>query len=192
MIPAFESGGPNSYFLGFPMLQNRRAVPAWSYAFEQLRPTYVIETGTWTGGFTCCLAIAARNYAAKVVTFDLSADSEAMAAWYDFLDVRRERADCLSEPAIAQIRALIEGAGGPVYVLCDAGNKVKEFRTFAAMIRPGDVIAAHDNAGPEWPWSEIREEDVADVAAQYSLAPWLPEVFHNTGWLVKRRLEIGH
>jgi hypothetical protein len=57
---------------------------------------------------------------------------------------------------VEKIKGLISFLG-PVYLVCDNGNKVKEFRTFVPSLDSGSIISVHD-------WStEIQEGLVKDV-----------------------------
>lgn len=187
MIPAFNINGPNSQFLGFPMLQNRFAVPAWSYLFEKWKPVLLIEIGTWTGGFTCCLGIAGKLHGFVVHSVDRGQQCEDLRPWFNFLGIIYHRADIKTElPALA---ALVQRCPGHVAILCDGGDKPGEFRAFADVLRNGDVIAAHDYTGDDdWPWQEITMPQIAESVAKNRLKPFFPSVFANTGWLVMRKV----
>jgi hypothetical protein len=182
---------PNCYFLGFPMSQNRYAIPAWSYLFEQVPPKIIVEIGTSVGGMTCLLAIAAREYEATMHTFDISPTMSEKT----LETLRRVGGDCVKINVIdvldakgsSLINAILRLPGQSI-LLCDGGNKVLEFRTFAKSLKPGDVIAAHDFGAKEaWPWQEVRLEDVIEVMGQEDIVPFMEDVFANTGWLVCRK-----
>ncbi len=190
LIPAFEHY-PNSRFLGFSLSQNRYAVSAWSYLFEQYRPSRIIEIGTSVGGFTCLLGIVAQNIGAVVHTFDTGYLHVENAKWFKILGINYHREDVFGEVGYSRIRCLVE-MPGQVVVLCDGGNKVKEFNEFGKLLKSGDVIAAHDFCtGPEWPWGEIRPEDIEATVKSQNLEPYLSEVFYapgrTTGWAVWRK-----
>jgi predicted O-methyltransferase YrrM len=176
--------------LGFPMNQNRLAVPTWSFAMEIYPPSRVVEIGTYNGGFTIAIGLHAYQIGARVVTYDLAkAPDTRFAAIAKFLGIEFRTADVWTvESEIGQLIA----SPGVSYVLCDGGNKQRELSTFARYLKPGDVIAAHDYmvAGSQnlwWGWGEIRIEDGAAVASAHDLEPWMQEHFDTAAWLTYRR-----
>jgi hypothetical protein len=194
MIPLFDSSSVRQQkILGFPMNQNRMAVPTWSYAMELEPPRRIIELGAYNGGFTICLALHVYN-------LRVNDHRECRIYSYDLCDAPTSHWGRLaSELGIifttgnvfdneAKIAALIKEPG-PTWLLCDNGSKVKEFNTFAQYLKPGDVIAAHDYfTGPEvWCSSEIFPADVADTVKEFSLEPWLQEHFDLAAWLVYKK-----
>ena len=68
------------------------------------------------------------------------------------------RLDIFSPQGETLIRELI---ARPL-LLCDGGDKRREFSMFASTLKDGDVIGAHDcrNDMPYWRWKEISEDDV--------------------------------
>lgn len=190
MIPLVAPPGQQTKPLGMAMCQNRRAVPAWSYAMELLEPRRIIELSTYTGGLTIALGLHAYHIGCRVISYDRMA--APYATWRplgDFLGIDfRQRNDIYEPSVLEEIRDLIR-APGLTFVLCDGGDKIREVRELAAACKPGDVIAAHDfecgrihGCG-----GEIREGDVADVVAANHLERFMPEVFDEAAWLTYRR-----
>lgn len=177
-------------FMGFGMLQNRMGVPAWSYALEVLRPKTVIELGTYDGAFSVPLAIACKNFGAHFVTIDRNPYNEKWKWWFDILKIDfRLRPDMLSADCVQEIKGLISSEGIS-FVLCDGGNKPREFNVFSEFIKNGDVIGAHDYMEPGSPWwrsCEIVASDVVDSCSKWNLEPWNHELFMTAAWLVKRK-----
>lgn len=189
-IPLFNETGPCSEFLGFIACQNRMAVPAWSYAMEILRPKTVIELGTYDGGFSVPLAIACKNFGAHFVTYDRNAYNLNLKWWFESLKIDfRLRPDILSPECLAEIGGLINGPGVSM-VLCDGGDKKREFHVMARFLRSGDVIGAHDfmDVGTYWRSCEITSEDVLGICSELNLMPWNQEIFERAAWLVRRKL----
>lgn len=174
--------------MGFPMNQNRLAVPSWSYAMEKLPPWRILELGYYNGGFTCAIGIHAWAIGAKILSYDIQEVEAGAKRLGAFLGIEFRQQDVFSEAALADMKAFI-GGYGTTFVLCDNGNKKREFRMLAPFLKPGDVIAAHDYwIKPEWwPCQEIKLEDVADVVAEHGLERFMPEVFDEAAWLVYRK-----
>jgi cephalosporin hydroxylase len=187
MIPAFDTDGKMSRFMGFPMCQNRLSVPAWSYFIEKTLPLLIIEIGCWSGGFSCCLAIAMHNIGGTVWCCDKGAFCEDLIRWKEVLPLEFKRMDALSPEGVETIRNLIINHS-PCVVLCDDGNKRKEFNTYAPFLKKNDVIAVHDYAHHDfWPWQEITDADVKGACDQYRLEPYMQDAMHPAGWLVRRK-----
>ena len=192
LFPLYEVGGKSTCPLGMPMCQNRLAVPTWSYAMEVLPPARIIELGTYNGAFIIALAVHAWNLRpkARVVSYDrIVTPMEQLAPLGEFLGVEfrggRDIWECEAE--IAEMIA----APGVTYLLCDGGDKPREFQSFAYYLKPGDVIAAHDycvNREPlYWSCEETKLTDVEPAVKQYGLTPWLQPQFDMAAWLVYRK-----
>lgn len=78
--------------------------------------------------------------------------------------------DCFDLAVITEIDRWLVSAPKPTFIYCDNGDKPREFRTYAKLLRKGDIIAAHDTG------TEIFLEDVGPVAEEHNLLP----IFHET------------
>ena len=191
MIPLYNTDGTAQSPLGFPMSQNRLAIPVWSYAMEIYPPARIIELGTNNGGFTTALAVHAWNIKARFVTYDLCEPNQKHSPLAKFLGVEFRVTDIWKAQAEIATNIALPGV---TFMLCDGGNKALELEVFAKYLKPGDVIAAHDFWVPEpagdasyWPWREITLEQGEAVARTYGLERWMPEYFEMAGWLVYRK-----
>lgn len=200
MIPLYNVDGTSTCPLGFPMSQNRLAVPIWSYAMEILPPARVIELGTANGGFTCALAIHLWNLGATLHTYDRAAPNERYAKLMKFLGVNCLTGDIFGVTKLCEhdIATKIR-LPGTTFLLCDGGDKPRELATFARYLKPGDVIAGHDydamhevdpaspmNERP-WQWCELRKHQGDAVALEHGLEPFMQEHFDLAGWLCYRK-----
>lgn len=198
MIPLYEINGHSTSPMGMPMCQNRLAVPTWSYAMEVLPPARIVEIGSYNGALATALGLHARVIGAKVVTYDINAQSESIVPIGLALGVDFRVGSCWDRQV--EIGELITSPGVS-FVLCDGGDKPRELETFARYCKPGDVIAAHDfdmygdtpeeMAPPQlqrpWPWSEVRARDGRRIAEAHGLSPWMQNYFDLAGWLVYRK-----
>lgn len=170
------------------MSQNRYAISVWSYFLEVFPVNTIIEIGSHDGGMTSCLGIAMHNYGGRVFAFDVGYPPERITNFWAHLPISFYHLDVFSDEGMDKIRNLM-ATRGPLLLLCDGGNKPKEFKTFAASLKPEDTIAAHDFAhDPAWPWGEITLEDAEPVMERCGLVrlDW-PEM-HKAGWLAARKL----
>lgn len=172
---------------GLQLQQNAFAPATWAGAISRVRPARIIEIGTGSGGMTCALGMAALQCHAQVFTFDVGT-AHVYPALFAALHIVHLPVDCFNHSRT--IEQLIRPAG-TVILLCDGGNKIREFTTFARFLKPGDVIAAHDYVchGGEafWGWSEISVSDVSEAVASHDLKPFMQDDFDKAAWLVYRR-----
>jgi cephalosporin hydroxylase len=195
--PLYNTDGSSTCPLGLPMIQNRLAVPIWSYAMELYPPTRIIELGTAGGGFTTVIGVHAWRIGCEVVSWSREvAPDERFAPLARFLGIRFIQGDVFHWANVGQIAAEIQRPG-VTFLLCDNGDKAREFNLFAPSLKLGDVIAAHDyscagqpmvkiSTGEDrawWPWSEITVEKVAETVKAEKLYPFLQSHFDMAGWL---------
>lgn len=179
-FPLFELDGP-TLCMGLDMNQNRMAVPVWSYAMEKYPPQRIIEIGSYNGGFALALAFAGWNEGVTVYSYDvMEAPKEEWRDLARFLQVHFLLGNCFGLEE--EIRQLVQQPG-VTFLLCDGGDKPREFNTFAKHLKPGDVIAAHDFGTIYWPWVEISLDRVAGAIEREQLRRWMPDVFNLGGWL---------
>jgi predicted O-methyltransferase YrrM len=196
LFPLYNVDGTSQKPLGFPMSQNRMAVPVWSYAMELLPPARIIELGTNNGGFTTALAMHAWNLKIPIITYDQSPPDERFSDLARQLGVQFQTGDIWR---LAPIISDLIKQPGTTFLLCDGGDKQRELELFAPAMKPGDVIAAHDydachHMDPSipmndrwWQWTEVFKAHGDEVANQNGLYSWMQEYFDVAGWLVYRR-----
>src|SRR5579871_373769 len=187
--------GGNCGFLGFRMCQNRIAVAVLSYLLETGGFAQVIELGTQLGGLTVLLGLQCHMQGIRLDSFDLEAASPYQE-WFERFGVHYHIGDIFRPEGVATIQVLIQ-APGRALVLCDNGNKAREFATFAPFLKSGDVIGAHDyhpdgDYDPRrWAWHEIRDTDLQEVCEQHHLEPFLPEAATEAAWVMKIKASCG-
>lgn len=186
-IPPYDKEGKCSP-LGFPMCQSRMSVPLWSYVMELYPPKQIVEIGSLNGGFTTAIGVHAWRIGCKVFSFDVcKAPNEDWKELSNFLGIEFWQKDVFQYQIFVGHRIMLPGV---TFLLCDGGNKAKEFNTFAMHLKSGDIIAAHDYcAGGDkcWPWSEIKKSDVAKTVKEQNLEPFMQEYFDEVGWLVYKK-----
>lgn len=186
-IPPYDKEGKCSP-LGFPMCQSRLAVPLWSYVMELYPPKQIVEIGSLNGGFTTAIGVHAWRIGCKVFSFDVCvAPNQDWASLAKFLGIDFIQQDVFEFSSV--VESLVKQRG-VTFLLCDGGNKPKEFNIFAKFLRSGDIIAAHDycaGGDKSWPWSEIKKSDVAQTVKEQNLEPFMQEYFDEVGWMVYKK-----
>lgn len=145
----------------------------------------IIEIGTDFGGLTNLLADLNISKGIDIYTYDINPDrfvshnDKIIFSNEDVFSIEEKIADLISSE-------------GRTLLLCDGGNKRKEFAVFHKFLKSGDVIMAHDYApnkitfkkeyfGKIWNWHEFQD-DFADFP---NLEPYLQETFADYAWCVR-------
>tara|TARA_R100001443_G_scaffold12706_2_gene22413 strand:- start:3369 stop:4043 length:675 start_codon:yes stop_codon:yes gene_type:complete len=169
----------NQRYMGAGMSQNFLAIPWFEYYLDAHQFEYIAEFGSQKG----CLSTYFANYAGiteKVFfdTFELFPDkdwwsrpNEGAGHWFKKLAeispyINYHHQDVFSKETIDHVSENIQEH--KTFIFCDGGDKVKEFNTYAPLLKPGDCIAVHD-------WGvEIHMHQIEDTIKKYNL-----EVDHN-------------
>lgn len=199
-----DKGGTR--FLGLLMGQNQHALPAFDTLFKTLEregtpPKTIIELGTSHGGFSLFLHLYSLVSGAHFVTYDRSGFVPTYRALFQRWQVDYRQADVLHDPATrAEIAALI-AAPGQTVLLCDNGDKVREFALYAPYLKPGDLVLAHDYCIDTstferdyrdriWSFCEVTEADIEPVCQQCHLTPFLQGVMALAVWACRRKHDV--
>ena len=84
-------------------------------------------------------------------------------------------------------------------VLCDGGDKVKEFKTLSKYLKVDDIIMTHDYAPNKqyfeeyvkdkiWNWHEIQDSDIENSIYDNNLKSYMRDEFLNAAWACFRKL----
>lgn len=172
--------GPfNHRFFGLEMAQNALVPALFNRLIEEQQPARVIEIGCSKGGLSYLFALGS-----SLLGYDFHTCDTRDSLIYPLARADHRVADVFE----LDMQTLIGGYGTTV-LLCDGGDKRREFETFAPMLKPGDIIGAHDlHRGDEyWGWSEITDADVQDTCERCGLEPFMQEEFAAAAWLMRRR-----
>lgn len=139
----------------------------------------IIEIGTAAGGFAWWLH---HRTGLPITTYDITVRPHHENLRQ--VGVNVVHGDVFS-PENAQAVETSLQAPGRVLLLCDGGDKIREFNRFAAYLKRDDVIMAHDYSHDrasfrgwtqaKWPWWEIQWADVATVCNVFGLIPADPD-----------------
>ena len=115
----------------------------------------MIEIGCCKGGLSHLFALGASLLGYEFFTYDVR-DSLR----YPLAKAHHETVDIFE----IDLGSIITGYGTTL-LLCDGGDKRREFNTFAPLLKPGDIVGAHDLCIGDryWAWSEISEADVEET-----------------------------
>lgn len=167
------------------------------------QPTRIVEIGTFHGGLTLMLRdildfINLPN--SQIITYDIE-DQKFLKplvtnrniivktknlfahSYHEFKDNNHK----------TEIESFIQQDGRTI-VLCDGGCKKCEFNLIAPLLKPQDIIMAHDYAPNEeyfnavmknkiWDWLEIQDEDIQHTYEQNNLIPYHQDLMIKVAWL---------
>lgn len=128
----------------------------------------IIEIGTGYGALTIVLGLYGIKKSIPVYTIDMN-PKLSVSVWPIFkaLNVQYDNNDCFRDTVIIKIDQIINNQ--PTYIICDGGNKIKEFNFWAPKIPVGSIISVHD-------WQvEISMNDIKEVVDKYLLQQYKPE-----------------
>jgi hypothetical protein len=162
------------------------------------KPSNIIEIGTALGGFTMILKtfVDELSIPCNVLTYDI-----IEYPWYQ--DMRDRGVDVRVQNVFTETYELNDSyvsdfikRDGVSVVLCDGGNKVREFNTLSSYLKKGDFILAHDYAVNRelfeqkinrkvWNWCEITQDDIETACNRESLVGHREDIFNNVAWTCK-------
>lgn len=163
MMPYFSKTG---FFLykNLKTMQNDLTFEAFDKFLQKQKFDNVVEIGTAFGGLYLFLCEKSVEYNYNFVSFDIvdRIQNENLKG--------RKILNVFSDQSVDIIKTDI--SSGKTLILCDGGNKIKEFNYFSELLKPGDYIMAHDYAesieyfneninNVYWNWCEIKDIDIS-------------------------------
>lgn len=113
----------------------------------------IIEIGTHAGGLTLFLYRNKRSDC-DLISYDIDFRFNQVSK---HINIDFRIGDCFSEKTFNEIKKLILDKNKRVLLLCDGGNKNKEFNTFSEFLKYSDVIMCHDFAETIEEFNKIKE-----------------------------------
>ena len=184
-FPLWDHKWGGGLYKGIFTQQNKNFYPAFEKLIAQENIVRVLEIGTATGGFIR----AVRDLTdAQIITYDILETKHKATLEENNISVNVKSVFDDYE----SVEDYISGKG-QVLVLCDGGNKIKEFDVFSKLLKSGDIIMAHDYSYDEnlfqayiknhvWRWCEIQYKDIAMAVETNNLEPVLTEDFQEAVW----------
>jgi len=140
----------------------------------------IIEIGSYNGGLSSYI-YNHKQQTTKFVSYDIDASINDLVnkKHISYIDFRIS--DCFNEKTFQEIISLIN-LKGKTLLICDGGNKVREFQEFSKYLKPNDIILAHDyqdsiNSFKEfseywqWPYGmECSYNDIKDYVTSNNLS----------------------
>lgn len=165
------------------MQQRGEVFDHFARALQGIAVDRVLEVGTADGA----LIVGLRELLpeAELFTVDIK-----MEPWFEAMFGSRHIQFSPNGYLADEVREFV-ARPGMLMVLCDGVDKIAEFKYFAPLLKPGDIICAHDYLGFTehllWHTGCISVEDVGQVCLNHDLVPFKPEIFGVVVWLAMRK-----
>jgi cephalosporin hydroxylase len=189
-----------STYNGWGAQQNYNAFEVFHNFINDVKPKRILEIGTSLGGFTSFLKYTSDKLGIQcdVLTYDIYEKS-----WYTELtsmgiDVRIK--NIFSEGYTEVDQEVIDFIqfDGTTIILCDGGDKVREFNILSNYLKSGDFILGHDYAYNKntfdekvnrklWNWYELSEQDIENACNRNNLKDYNRELFESVVWICKQK-----
>lgn len=188
----------------FKMSQHKNAVQTFEKFILNIKPSTIIEIGTYTGGFIAAISdiVSKNDLHTRIVSYDVMergpySDIRQLGADIRIENIFNDTYSELNISSKADVISMIQSQGTTL-VLCDGGNKINEFNILAKYLKSGDFIMAHDYSesydyynqqikNKIWNWCEITEKDIANACQNNNLVDHMREEFQSVVWVCKRK-----
>jgi hypothetical protein len=127
----------------------------------------IVEIGTGHGALTTVLGLYGIKKNIPVFTVDIYPKlSQSVWSIFKALNVQHCDGNVFSNAVVSKMDSIINGK--PTYIICDGGNKPKEFNFWVPKMPIDSIISAHD-------WEvEISTNDIKDTVDKH-LIQYMPE-----------------
>ena len=184
-FPKWNHQWGGGLYKGIFSQQNKNFYHAFEKLFAQENIARVLEIGTATGGFIRAVRDLTN---AEIVTYDIKETRHKTTLEENNITVKVQSAfddfDFIEDYISRENQVL---------VLCDGGNKPREFEVFSRLLKPGDIIMAHDYSRDDelyrvylkdnvWRWCEIQYKDIVAPVKEQNLQPLLTDEFQEAAW----------
>lgn len=190
-------------YKGIMLQQHENYQIAFSKLLETTKPSRILEIGTGSGGLTLFLRDKLNELGLRethIKSYDINSTIfDPNIHDLNNLELSKENLFVGGNEFILERKDLISPyiqSEGLTIVLCDGGNKIKEFNQISTLLKSGDIIMAHDYCESNelfiseyrdkiWNWCEIKETDIEEVCNKESLENYMKEDFNKIVWVCK-------
>jgi hypothetical protein len=188
---------------GLSAQQHHGAFEVFHDFVKEVRPKRILEIGTALGGFIEFIFNCTKYYDlnTEIWSYDIYRNS-----WYDDfvkkgINVRVENIFSDDYTEVKQEVIDFIKSDGTTIILCDGGNKKKEFEILSKFMKDGDYILAHDYCenreifeekikGKIWDWLEISNEDIINSCNENNLKYYKKDFFESVVWTCRVKGDV--
>ena len=179
--------------------------------FDDSKPAQVLEVGTSHGGLTLLIRDLLDDINLPLTplrSYDINPNhnrNKLLQKIEEGINIDFRLKNIFNQPyselaEVEEVEDYIQRPGTTV-VMCDGGSKKNEFRILAPLLKPGDIIMAHDYAPNKeyfekhiknkiWNWHEIGDKDIELTCNEYSLHSFLQDELQEVVWVCKKKAEL--
>lgn len=179
-------------YSGILCRQVQGTFPAFDNFFKLNSFDFILEIGTGQGGFSCYLADKAKSMKAHFLTVDRFHYNRPDNFYYQNINMM---VGDVFNPIVFEALTAMMPEKKRVLILCDGGDRIKEFCEFAEYLRENDVIMVHDFCdsfdrfdtefrGRVWDSCEVTHKAISHVSKGLHIAPFHPfyEPMESIAW----------
>lgn len=178
--------------------QNHNVYKVFYEFIKQINPKRILEIGTALGGFTSFLKKVSDelNLDIHILSYDIHRMNWYSDMLENGIDVRVENIFNENYQDIKEDVKKFISRDGITLILCDGGDKVREFNILSKFMKSGDFIMAHDYIDNRenflenyqnkiWNWHEISDNDIKEACELNNLLPYNQDIFDKVVWVCK-------
>lgn len=201
-----QSGGISHVaYDGLSIEQNPNVIYPLYHLIKTINPSQILEIGTFAGGLTLMIRDILDHLSLNdcdLITYDVNFPfflKEKINGKKINILVKNlfseNYSDFKSNLEKNEIYDYINNSGRTI-VFCDGGSKKNEFNLISSLLKPGDIIMAHDYSYDEeifkkeilnkyWNWKEIDNSDIIESCKKYNLEDFMMSEFKTVAWVCK-------
>ncbi len=132
---------------------------AIAHIIQDARIRTVIEIGVEHGGLAAWLTAYCHYTGCRYRGIDITFAPLHPTVRDDMASNQLEERDAWSAETVARVGQWMAEYPAPALIICDGGDKPKELKLYAPLLRPGDVLLGHDYH------NEYTDEALVDMPA---------------------------
>lgn len=179
------------------IIQQSKNVPSvFVEFFGRVKPSRILEIGSSFGGLSMLMEdiLEELDIECEIISVDVKNRGQTNKKTRFIIEnIFNEDYSLKSE----EYSRFIQQEGISV-VICDGGNKVKEFNELCNFLKDEDFIMAHDYAesrkffieeikGKKWNGLEITEKGISDCSKRNNLQHFMKDEMANIAWVCKQK-----
>ena len=189
------------FYKNIKLQQNEYFYNNLSRIIKEIKPKRIIEIGTSFGGTTFLISNTLKELGLNdtlIKSFDIRKSKHYDDIQNDNIEYCLEHIFDYKNEILTKPEYITDflSKDGVNLILCDGGNKIKEFKLLSGFLKKGDIIMAHDYAPNKeifekdykdkiWNHMEITDKDIEKSVEKYNLKPYRMDIIKETAWVAK-------
>lgn len=203
-IGNFDDELSRSVFHNFTAMQRPEVQVVFNEFINKEQPSLVVEIGTAFGGLALALHNICNPLGIKFITYDIQENTSSIEIRKFGVDFRvhnifETKPSWTEYTLINSALTELNSYPSPRLFLCDGGNKIAEYNAFAKILRPTDILMAHDYAFDDyagkmnienniWAWKEIDDGHINKSMKRYNIEYYQMNIWEKLVWACTRKI----